>query len=521
MTPVTAVTRLPSGTVTLLFTDIEGSTRLLRELGRSRYIPALEAHRDLLREAFARHGGVEVEMQGDSFFFAFARARHAVAAAADGQRALASHDWADRPIRVRMGLHTGEPDVTAAGLYAGLDVHRAARVMSVGAGGQVLLSARTADLVEDELPPGLEVRPVGTYLLKDFERPEALAQLVVEGLPTDFPQVRAPAAPSPDGADGAQLRRRRRRLWAAIATLIVLGGAAATAAIVVAGSGGGPPAGPTTNAVVSIDPADNSIDSRAAVGTTPTEVAVGTSAVWVLNAADGTLTKLDGTGRVLRTIGTTGTPTDVATTPGFVWVADRPNKVLRLDATTGNPTATAIVETAPSIFPPFMFLASDRGAIWVAAQDRVSRIDATTMRVRTLRIPTPDWGPLAVTDDAVWESTHDVIYRLDRDTGRVAASVPFPQGPIVAGGGSIWALNAALNVVGQIDTRTNALVRTISVGANPSGIAFGEGSVWVASQDGTVTRIDPVMGRVVATVRVGGSPQGIAIGHGRVWVSVA
>ena len=133
---VTAVTRIPSGTVTLLFTDIEGSTQLLRDLGRDRYVPALEAHRDLLRAAFAYRGGVEVEMQGDSFHFAFARARDAVAAAADAQRALAGHDWPDAPITVRMGLHTGEPDVTQAGLYAGLDVHRAARVMSVGAGGQ-------------------------------------------------------------------------------------------------------------------------------------------------------------------------------------------------------------------------------------------------------------------------------------------------------------------------------------------------------------------------------------------------
>ena len=113
-------------------------------------------------------------MQGDSFFFAFARARDAVSAAADAQRALAVHEWSEAPITVRMGLHTGEPDVTQAGLYAGLDVHRAARVMSVGHGGQILLSARTTDLVEEELPKGLSVRRIGAYLLKDFDRPEAL-----------------------------------------------------------------------------------------------------------------------------------------------------------------------------------------------------------------------------------------------------------------------------------------------------------------------------------------------------------
>ena len=124
--------QLPAGTVTLLFTDIEGSTRLLQELGRDRYVRALTEHRRLLREAFGTQGGVEVEMQGDSFHFAFGSAREAVAAAAAAQRALAEHVWEMGPVRVRMGLHTGEP-MQADGLYAGLDVHRAARVMSAGA----------------------------------------------------------------------------------------------------------------------------------------------------------------------------------------------------------------------------------------------------------------------------------------------------------------------------------------------------------------------------------------------------
>jgi class 3 adenylate cyclase len=114
---------LPSGTVTLLFTDIEGSTRMLQELGREAYVRALTDHRRLLREAFTSHGGVEVEMQGDSFHFAFPYARDAVAAAVAGQRALAEHAWETQPINVRIGLHTGEP-MQADGLYAGLDVHR-------------------------------------------------------------------------------------------------------------------------------------------------------------------------------------------------------------------------------------------------------------------------------------------------------------------------------------------------------------------------------------------------------------
>jgi predicted ATPase/class 3 adenylate cyclase len=180
------VRQLPSGTVTLVFSDVEASTRLLQELGRERYVRALAAHREILRKSFAAHGGVEVEMQGDSFHFAFPFARDAVAAAAAAQQALAEHEWEVEPVRVRMGLHTGEP-MEADGLYAGLDVHRAARVMSAGHGGQVLVSERTAGLVSDELPEATALRDLGEHRLKDLSLPQRLYDLVVEGLPADFP----------------------------------------------------------------------------------------------------------------------------------------------------------------------------------------------------------------------------------------------------------------------------------------------------------------------------------------------
>ena len=158
--------RLPTGTVTLLFTDIEGSTRVLHELGDG-YVDALAEHRRALREAFERHGGIEVDTQGDSFFFAFARATDAVAASRDGQAALA-----DGPIRVRMGIHTGEPTVTPEG-YVGLDIHKAARIMGAGHGGQVLVSQATRQLVE----PTEDFRDLGDHRLKDLGAPERLYQL--------------------------------------------------------------------------------------------------------------------------------------------------------------------------------------------------------------------------------------------------------------------------------------------------------------------------------------------------------
>jgi len=159
------VRQLPSGTVTLLFTDIEGSTRLLHELGE-RYADVLADHRRVVRDAFSRTGGVEVDTQGDAFFVAFARASDAVAAARDSQDMLA-----EGPVRVRMGIHTGEPVVTDEG-YVGVDVHRAARIMSAGHGGQVLLSEATARLLDSTA----ELRDLGEHRLKDLTAPQRLYQ---------------------------------------------------------------------------------------------------------------------------------------------------------------------------------------------------------------------------------------------------------------------------------------------------------------------------------------------------------
>ena len=164
---------LPTGTVTFLFTDIEGSTRLLQELG-DRYAEVLAEHHRELRAVWLRHEGFEVDTQGDAFFVAFGRASDAVAAAADAQRALAGG-----PVRVRMGLHTGEPLRTGES-YVGIDVHRAARIAAAGHGGQVLLSQATADLA------GADARDLGLHRLKDLSAPERLFQLGVE----DFPPLK-------------------------------------------------------------------------------------------------------------------------------------------------------------------------------------------------------------------------------------------------------------------------------------------------------------------------------------------
>ena len=170
------MSRLPSGTITFLFTDIEGSTRLVRELGE-RYPVVLAEHRRLLRAVFERHGGVEIGTEGDSFFVAFESASDAVEAARGGQAALGGG-----PVRVRMGLHSGEATEFEEG-YAGINVHRAARISSAAHGGQVVLSEQTLELAEVDGP----VRDLGRHRLKDLSEPERLYQLGE----ADFPSLRS------------------------------------------------------------------------------------------------------------------------------------------------------------------------------------------------------------------------------------------------------------------------------------------------------------------------------------------
>ncbi|MDQ2910267.1 MAG: adenylate/guanylate cyclase domain-containing protein [Actinomycetota bacterium] len=217
----------PSGTVTLLFSDIEGSTRLLQRTGDA-YADLVAEHRRLLREAFERHRGFEVDSEGDAFFVTFASANDAAAAAAEAQQALARHAWpGENEIRVRMGLHTGEPR-SIDGRYIGLDVHQAARVMAAGHGGQVLLSEATRALVGERF----QLRDLGEHRLKDLSGPQHLYQLQVEGLPTDFPPLNTlenrptnlPAQPNAFIGRARELQEAEALLTRADVRLLVLTG---------------------------------------------------------------------------------------------------------------------------------------------------------------------------------------------------------------------------------------------------------------------------------------------------------
>jgi class 3 adenylate cyclase len=197
---------LPAGTVTFLFSDIEGSTRLLERLG-DRYEVVDRDHRRILRERLGEAGGHEIDNQGDAFFFSFPRAKDAVTGAVAAQRELAAHAWPDGvDVRVRMGLHTGEPSVGEE-RYVGLDVVRAARICSAGHGGQILLSETTRALVGNSVPDGASIRDLGDAQLKDVQH-EHIYELTLDEQPAGFPPLKTKADTTAADDLAAQIERK-------------------------------------------------------------------------------------------------------------------------------------------------------------------------------------------------------------------------------------------------------------------------------------------------------------------------
>ena len=285
---------LPSGTVTFLFTDIEGSTRLLNRLGQRRYDEVLTAVQQILGAAFSVHEGRVVDTQGDSFFVAF-RTATAVGAAVDAQRDLAAHRWPeDAEVRVRMGLHTGEPRVGPE-RYVGIGVHRAARIGAAGHGGQVLLSWTTKGLAEEDLPEGVSIRDLGERRLKDIEQPQHLYQLVIEGLESEF---------GPLKTLDVELKRKRRRMYAGSAVIGVVAAAVAIPVFALGEGSGGSVSTVAANSLAVIDPDSNKVvESVGNVGARPASIVYGSGSVWVANLDDATVSRVDpATYRVTRSL---------------------------------------------------------------------------------------------------------------------------------------------------------------------------------------------------------------------------
>jgi YVTN family beta-propeller protein len=512
-------TELPTGTVTFLFTDIEGSTMLLKRLGGDRYHDVLAEHQSILRTACAEAGGREIDTQGDSFFFAFRKAKDAVATAIAAQRALAAFDWPEGvSVRVRMGLDTGEP-VVGADRYVGLGVHRTARIMAAGHGGQILLSATTRNLAHDELPNGVALRDLGNQRLKDLDHPVHLYQVVASDLPARFPRLR-----TLDSALRARLWKRRLPIagGALGLVLLVIGIVLATrpaAGLVVA-----------PNSVGIINPSTNKVVGQIAVGVSPSAIDVGAGSVWAANKDDKTLSRIDSRTRTLsHTITLSGsTPTGVAVGKKAVWVAEGARGALvRVDPTYNLADEPISITTARVSGGPRGSVAVGAGSVWVAFGDSdIARINPVSRKGGVVGYA--DFGSAAVAygEGALWianaNSAASTVTQFSPVTNRKVFDFHVGREPsgVAVGEGAVWVADTGDDAVSRIDPGARS-VTTIPVGHAPVGIDYGEGAVWVAnSGDGTVSRIDPATSTLVKTIKVGGRPVGIAAGDGFVWVTV-
>ena len=511
---------LPSGTVTFLFTDIEGSTRLLKQLGE-RYRNVLAEQRRILREAAAAREGHEVDTQGDSFFFAFARANSALGAAVIAQRALAEHEWPEgAEVRVRMGLHTGEPQVGDE-RYVGLGVHRAARIGAVAHGGQVLLSSATRELVEEKVGD-VAVRELGSYKLKDFDRPERLYQLDIDGLPSTFPPLRAEAiAP-----------RRRRLLIGAAAVLL----ACLVVVAIVAFTGGSSSVklGPTSLAV--IDPKSNKVVGAIDLGFKSSLIAAGEGSVWVIDPQGSTLVKIDPRTRTIVSrigisVGAGAIPFGLAAGEGAVWVTvlrGAKEVVLELGPSVGDLRRTIPYggEDQSPTLSRLQPLAVGGGAVWAIdpAVGGVWRIPPHTGKARKLADGL-DALSLAAGGGAVWVAGSSGVTKIDAVTGlnlgsaSTGAQAIGETSSVALGEDTVWFATSSGQTLTKLDPQSVAITETFPVGKGPSGIAVGQGAVWVAnSRDNTVSQVDQQGGQPV-TISLGQPPGGVVAAYGAVWTS--
>jgi peptide/nickel transport system substrate-binding protein len=507
-----------TGTVTFLFTDIEGSTSLLKALGRERYATLLAEHQQLLRDAFGASRGEEVDTQGDSFLVAFRRASDAVAASVALERALADHAWPDgADVRVRVGIHTGEADA-AGQRYVGFSVHRAARIGAAAHGGQVLVSSSTRELVGDDLPPDVTLRDLGLYKLKDVDRPERISQVTAAGLRVDFPALR--------GAERVRAPAIRRRSLLAAALIGVLAAAVAIPVFALS-SGGSQPSQVSagSNAVRAVDASSGRSAGSVGLGAAPKGVAYGDGSVWVTSPDADSVSRVNPpTDGIQQTIGVGDGPSGVAFGGGFVWVTNSlGGTVSQIDPQKngGQEVARIDVGNGPA------GIAYGLGAVWVAnSVDRtVRRIDPLT-GARGKPIPVPAGADaISFGDGALWVTSNaaGVLSRVD-PRFRTVTSINVGNGPsaVAARKDAVWVANSGDATVWRIDPATNRVTETVQVGEGPSGVALSDdGTVWVSSElDGTLSKIDPAAGKVVKKVTVGDRPQAVAMGGDTTYVAL-
>jgi class 3 adenylate cyclase/streptogramin lyase len=493
--------------VTVLFTDIVGSTKRAEELGDARWRRLLTTHHAIVRRALKRHGGREIDTAGDGFFATFSQPSDAIDCAAEMIARLKTAG-----IDIRAGVHMGEVEVMDSGV-GGIAVHVGARVMSKAEPGQILVSNTVRDLMSGS---DLAFQDIGFHELKGVG-----AQVHLYSVRPSAPE----AEPEPTTAEAAEPAVRRRRI-AVVAAVGVLFVAAAVAVLLVVLRGSSAATFvPAPNTVADLSPTSNDVIGGVEVGTTPTGLAFGDGLLWVANFDDKTVQSIDVATRTAGPAkgGVLTNPTGIAVGGGFVWVTNGfSGQVVKIDPNQANLT------TATDVGSGVAGLAYGSGQVWIAQADQgvLIRLDAVTGSHQPVSLPAGAQPvDVAIGAGSVWvaDGQGGRVLRVDPATLHVTV-IPLLSGHpdrIAFGEGFVWVTSTDADSLTRIDPKSGQPTTVDHVGNGPLGVAAGDGGVWVAnSLDGTVARIDPRSAKVVGRVHLGFSPDAVAVTPDGVWVSL-
>jgi class 3 adenylate cyclase/DNA-binding beta-propeller fold protein YncE len=523
--------QVAQGVVTIMHTDVEGSTDLTTRLGDAVARPRILEMKRVVREQVARHGGREIDNPGDGFMLTFSSTRRAIECAIAIQSELASfaHEHEDGGIRVRIGLHVGEV-VGEDDQPFGAALSASARVMSRAKGGEILVSEVVRRLAGTM--PGISFRDRGRVRMKGFDERWRLYEVVWSepALAGQVPRTRR--------------RRLSRRRGAFALALVLLLAAVVTSILLLRKGSSTLSIPPGTNPIAVIDADSMRLLDKVPAGRVAVSIAASPSSVFALNIADNSVSRIDArTHENVVTIGVgvtgldpsptstaygSGQPTAIAYGSGQAWVASvLPKREVVVPINQEGRFAEQPVTFARGPHNGAPQIAAGGESVWVGAQDEheLVQIDALTRRV-TRRASVPGFPQaLAVEDGSVWFTAvtgqrSGVLGRLDHMSFTPIVRFPEIPGDVAVGYGSVWVVVNAKDAVWRIDRRTKAVDQTIPVGDGPTAIAVGAGAVWVANaRDGTISKIDPAT-NAVRTVRVEGTPRDLAVADGKVWVVI-
>lgn len=498
-----------TGVVTVMFTDVEGSTDLTRRLGDEAARRTIERHKRIVRAKLAEHGGREIDSIGDGFMITFLSTRRAVACAIEIQQALEEHasEHPDEEVRVRIGLNVGEV-LEGDGHPFGAAVNATQRVAAHARGGEIFVSEPVRHLAGTI--PEVTFRDRGRRPVKGFPERWRLYEVIWQ-----LPKEKASPKPKPTPRPPTVWWRRRSTLAATGALIALLVGAAAFA-VLRGDSEALDRVAP--NSVGAIDAKSGDILGQVRVGRTPVDVAYGEGALWATNLEAGTISKIDPESMgLVGTFNAGDTPRGVAAGEGRVWVANGfDNKVSVFD-----PAREQVVDEIEPL-PGAKDVAVGFGAVWVAnLTDRtVVRIDPDTLDTEIVGVGTA----VALGANAVWIANGKTLTRLQPETAEPVGRpvlLRFEASQLaVDDKGVVWVTHQRDDAVSHVDPEGGSSGAIENVANEPTGVATGEGAVWVAGSLGrSLIRIGGTSRKVEQRIPLGSSPEGVVVAAGRVWVT--